>query len=160
MVAVPNTGYANFLDPTQQFPDDQKQITFVLRNSYFNTAQCVNNREISLYPLEEILCGNQWYTEGNAQKYRSVFRKVIKIGAVTPGGVAVTTPHGVTGITEFTNIYGVATTATRSHALPYASVAANGNVEMYADATNVVVQAGAAATAITKCVIVLEYVKQ
>lgn len=155
---TPNVSVATYLDPTLNIPDDPEKALKMLRERYYRTAECVNNREISLYPLQEIICGNQWYRDGTTQKFRTVYRTVIKIAAVGIGA-SVTTPHGIVGISEFTKICGVAITATYSHPLPYFGLA-GASVELRADASSVIISGDAASIAITSAIVVLEYVKE
>lgn len=154
----PNVSVATYLDPTLNLPDDPEKCLKMLRERYYRTAECVNNREISMYPLEEIICGNQWYREGTTQKFRTVYRKVVKIAAVGIGA-SVTTPHGVVGISEYTRIYGIANTATFSLPLPYFGLL-DTSVELKADTTDIIVSGDVASIDITSAIVVIEYVKE
>lgn len=148
----------NFLDTSLLLPDEGKQVKIVLRDTHFTVTTAINNREISQYPLQEILCGNSYYTSGKPQKFRDVFRKVFKIDGIAPGTTK-TIPHGISGITEATNIKGDAKSSTRFFPLPYPAVNPTDTIEMYITPSDIVIISGATAQSITTGSIVLEYIK-
>jgi len=148
----------NFVDTSILFPDEEKQFKYVLRDNHFTIATAINNREISMYPLQEILCGKLYYTDGNPQKFRDVFRKTFKLGAI-PAGTTKTIPHGVSGITEMLPILGDAKSSTRFFNLPYPAIVLAEVIEVYATSTDIIIKLGASAQAIVSGTIVLEYIK-
>lgn len=159
MTFLPQDALGNFLDPQLIIPDDES-AKYVIRQAFYDTAEAVNVREISEYPLKEIVNGNLMFTSGNPLKYRTVFRKVFEVGAILAGATS-TTAHSISGITEATHLYGTAVTSTGNFLpLPHASNTANASVELYADATNVYIVNGSGADDIDSAIIVFELVKE
>lgn len=157
--AINSQGY--FLDPTLIIPDDKVDLHYMAKDKYTEIADSVNLREIGVFPLAEVQTGQQWYTPGNPQQYRQVFRKVIPItGGIPAGGASAAIAHGIVSIRRFTNIYGTAIAAgPLYYKLPYASAAGTGNVQITVSSTTVTVTGGATAPALTDVEVVLEYIK-
>lgn len=155
--AINSQGY--FLDNTLIIPDDKTDLEYLAKTRYTEIADTINLREIGVFPLAEVETGQQWYTPGNPQQYRQVFRKVIPIGSVAAGpGTAVN--HGITSISRFTNIYGTGNAAgPLYYALPYSEAGGTGNVEVQVSDVSVTVILGATAPALTDVEVVLEYIK-
>lgn len=155
--APPNSD-ANFVDPSLYLPEDDKQSKNLLRDRHFDSATAINNREISLYPLTEIICGNQIFTS-NPQKYRGCFRKTFQLPATVAGATA-TINHEISGAVLYLRIFGTATTASDFRPIPHASNIANTNIEIRVTSTQISVINGTASPNITGGIIVLEYTKQ
>jgi len=151
---TPLTENINFGDSYEVF---RKQFS----NLYKDVARKVNNKERAFYPETEILNNQQFFTSGDPQKYRQVFRKVYEIGAIA-AGVTLNTAHGLTGVTEFTRIYGTVVTSVPDYRpLPRVStVNINQQISLDVVGANVVVINGAGGPNITSGIIVLEYLKQ
>lgn len=161
MTFAPVNSNAFYLDPSIIYPEtNDQQFKEVLREAYYKTASCVNGREISIYPLNEIINGKQYYTVGNPQKFRQVYRKCFDIGAIATGATS-TTAHGISSITEFVVIAGDCVTDVVDYRpIPYASATAvNQQIEIRVTATNIIIVNGAASPNITKCSVTLEYLK-
>lgn len=156
----PNT-LESSLPENINFAYDWDQYLEQWTNLYRKVAIKVNGKERAIYPLElEILNDQRFFTVGDTRSYRSVFRKVFHFGAVA-AGVTLVIPHLITGMTEFTHIYGTATTAVPDYRpLPYVSViAVNQGTQLVVGAANINIVNGAAATPLVSGIIVLEYVK-
>ena len=160
MTFLPANSKAAFLPTYDVFSEDESQRLYQLNKNYTDTANAVNVREISLYDTVELLDGQQFFTTGNAQKKRYGYRKVFSIGTVN-AGATLTTAHGLTGVTIFTNIYGTVITAIPDYRpMPYSSATLiTDQIQIYCDSTNVYVVNGATAPQITSGLIVLEYLK-
>lgn len=124
----------------------------------------VNNKTSATYSLQEILDNNQWFTT-TANNPRAEYRKVINIGALLNAAPS-TIAHGitVTSTTVFTNIRGFASDTTNNVYIPIPFVdvsgtIAAGNIEIYVDATNVVITPTGDATNFDVCLVVLEYIQ-
>lgn len=138
----------------------------ILSLIYKRLARAVNTKEGSLFDLYERGNFQQYYTVGQPFVYRNVYRMVFDMvdlngGSIAPGAT-VAFAHGITGITQTTDIYGSATNSTpRYLPLPYVSATTLTNqIEIYLTATQVVLVNGATQSALTSASIVAEYVKQ
>lgn len=161
MTFAPPNSNAFYLDPNILYPQtDENQFRVILRDAYYNTALCVNGREIAIYPLNEIINGNQYYTIGNTQKFRTVYRTCYNIGPIATGATS-TTAHGITTFTEMVRYYGDCITDVVDYRMiPYASATAvNQQIEMKVTATSIIIINGAASPNITTCSVTLEYLK-
>ena len=140
-----------FLPVNQTFSDDDKQFLIQITQRDRDIARYLNIREIAVYDLNQNPSGRQWFNSANVQQKRNAFRQVYTFTAT--GNIA----HGLTGITLCT-AYGEFTDGTNFYGAIYASsVTIAGQVTFYVTPTNIVVQAGAGAPAITAGVIVLDY---
>lgn len=157
---LPSNSLGNFLDPTIFLSDEPKQFSYQMREAYYNIADTVNSREISYYPLQEILCGQFFFTSGNPLKFRSIFRKTFEIPA-TAAGATTNIAHGITGLQELTHIFGTLITDVVDYRpLPYASeAAANQSTSVKVVGANIVIINGAAAPNITSGIVVVEFTK-
>ena len=162
MTYAPLNTVAFYLDPQVIFPEIKDELfIYTLRDLYLRTADCVNGREISIYPLNEIINGNSYYTVGNPQKFRQVFRKCFDIGPIAPGATS-TTAHGITNITECTRIYGDCVTSVVDYRpIPYSSATdVTKQIEIQMTATNIIIINGASSPNLTKVSVTIEVLKQ
>jgi len=160
MFSPPNTkGF--FLDPSPIFPDDFEMYKRTVRDYLLNAAQAINGREISIYPLNEILAGKYLYTRGNPQRFRNIYRKEFDIPPIATGATY-TVAHAINNVVEFTLIQGACVTDFPDfRPIPYVSVAAvNQGIEIRPTSTNLIIINGAGAPNILKGNVTLEYVKQ
>ncbi len=156
---LPANALSVFLQTFRNFEGDELQLKILLNNAYRDTAYAVNVREISLYDEVEVQTGQQFFTEGNAQKKRLGFRRSFPFGNIAAGGTLVI-PHGITGITNLTHISGgVITDAPDFRPLPYPSVTANANIEVLVDNTDITINVGASSPNIISGIVVIEYLK-
>lgn len=143
----------------EEWQESREALTQLLRM----ISNGVNIRDVGFYYNEETLTGQRFVPTGNQQDYRSVFRKVIPIGAL-PNAVPKSVPHGITvrSTTRFTRIYGTANNPSTSFIpLPFVSTTAAANcVQVTVDSTNVVITTGVNYSAYTDCFVVLEYVSE
>lgn len=160
MTFDPASSQAPFLPVTTFFPDDFEQFRIRFLQLYTLLARSVNVRGIAIFDQTEFLCGEQWPTQGNAQSKRSTYRTIYFIGGIAAGATS-TTPHGLSTVTSFTNIYGTAITDTPDNRpIPYASATLVTNqIEINVDGTNINIINGATAPNITSAIVVLEYLK-
>ena len=109
MTFKPDNTQNSFLTTAETFPEDDSQFLIKLTSLYTDIANAVNIREIAQYENAEVLTGQQYFTQGNNQTKRYVFRKVFSIGAIASGATS-TVAHGIAGLVLPVHIYGVATT--------------------------------------------------
>lgn len=149
-----------FVNPSMLLPSTFEGMAYTIRESHYEIANAINVREIGLYPNGlEINTGNQWYG-ATPRESRQIFRKVIVIGAVPAAGPT-TVAHNIADATFFTSISATGITAVPTYLpIPYVSATLiTDQIQLQVTATDVVVTSGATATALTDCVVVLEYVK-
>ena len=133
-----------------------------MTNEYRKLSKKVNEKERGFYPQElEILNDQRFFTIGDPQNYRSVFRKVFSFGAIAPGA-ALNIAHGIAGITDFTRLYGtIITSVPDNRPLPYVDTILIANqVSLLRNGINIVITNGAAAPNIISGIVVCEYLKQ
>lgn len=157
---LPSNTMGNFVDPTLYLTEEDGQLIYQLKDAHYNNALCINSREIAYYPLLEILSGRQYFTNGNPQSYRGVFRQTYVVPPIATGAVG-TFAHNITGAQEFVQIYAtVKTDVPDSRPVPYAStVAVNQQISLTIGAVNIVIVNGAASPNITGGSVVLYYTK-
>ena len=162
MSISPDNGQSAFLRTSEIFPEDLSQLLDKLTYSYTDIANSINVRDISLYNDTELLNGHQFFTPGNTQVKKFAFRKCFSFGAIA-AGVTIPIPHNITGLVQFTRIYGtcITTLPVTYRPIPYVSVAAaNQGIEIYVDnAGNIQIANGAAGVPITSGLVILEYLK-
>lgn len=152
-----NTYVPQFTD--YQLEEAELKTALSRRDTQLVTA--LNLKTNGIYETVETQTGEQFFGSlTNQQKKRFSFRKVFSFGAIAAGASLVIT-LGITGITQFTHIYGTCVTdAPDFRPIPHASVTANANIEVIVSATTITINNGAAGPNIVSGLIVLEYLKQ
>lgn len=160
MTFNPSNTLSPFLQTTVFFPEQFEEFRSKFLQLYFNIANNVNIRGISIFESTESLTGEQWNSTTNSQLKRQTFRKVFIIGAIAAGATS-TTAHNIPVITEFTHIYGTATTDVVDYRpIPYASATLiTDQIQLTITPINIVIVNGATAPNITSAIVVLEYFK-
>jgi hypothetical protein len=148
---------ANQLPISQEFPKDQDRFLETLTLWEKRVANAVNSKEGGLYSLQEIFSFKQYFTLNNPGVFRNVYRKCfdmvdLNAGPIA-GGATVAFPHGIVGLFESGDIKADCTSATPT----YFSVM--GQPTVYLDAVNVNFTNPLPATALTKVVVIAEYLK-
>ena len=136
-------------------PDDpafQETISLYLKRM----ADSINSKEGATYLLQELATFKQFYTSGNPQVTRNVYRTTFDVvnlnGGNIAGGATVTKPHNITGIADTALIYASCSTAEpREFTVVYPNAQLIG--------ANLVFVNPLTGTAITKCTFVAEYLK-
>jgi len=144
-----------YLRTTREFPEEIHQLAVEINKAYVDTADAVNSRTISIFPTTRpAINGENWFITANRRQQG--FRQIYPFTAA--GNIT----HGinVANIYGFTKIYGTFTDGTNWYPLPYVDViAANNQVSIYVNNTNIVITQGAGAPpAITKGLVVLEWI--
>lgn len=79
-----------------------------------NFSNTINSKEGGLYTLDEKGSSEQFYIQGNPQRYRNVYRKTLDFVNLNGGNIAaaaaVNFPHDITGIVESAGVYAHCTT--------------------------------------------------
>ena len=131
---------APFLIGSRNFPEDAQKLVVEINRSYNDIANCVNARTIGIFPTNRrIQTGESWFIRGFKQ---ATLRQVFPFTAA--GNI----PHNINlaEIGGFTRIYGTFTNGTNWYPLPYVDViAANNQVNVIVNPTNIVITAGAGA---------------
>lgn len=156
----------NQLPISVEFPREEDKFYETLTLLYKRIANSVNNKEGGLFSLQELYNSQLYFTLGQPNNFRNVFRKVFDMVSLNGGNIAagatVSAAHNISGLVAPTHIYGAATNSdatVRYMPLPYVSSTATRCIEIYLTPTNVVLINGATQTALTQAYIVAEYVK-
>ena len=140
--------------------DDEFLDVLVLDRKQVGAA--INTKEGALYQLQEQATFQQYYTVGNPQALRPVYRTVVDFGTLPNAGVK-TVAHNIPFDSNYrtTRIFGSATDPTGLVyiPLPFCSPVAATNIELYITSANVVIATGSNRTNFTICSIVIEYIK-
>lgn len=167
---TPTTNIWDVGEVYQATQDPKLQELLVRLYQNLNRLSLSNNiRDAGYYVQEEFVNGQSFFanttinsTTSQTPALRQVFRKTINFGALPNAGTK-SVAHGLAPTTSwsFTRIYGAATDPVGLSyiPLPYSSGTVNENIELYVDATNVVVTTSINYTAYTVCYIVIEYIK-
>lgn len=154
------TSYAsgNFLPENIEIPTSSADLPSYLKLRLEEILRLLNRKDTGSYEeIEQII--NQQFFGSTPQNKRFVFRRVYSFSAIGAGAF-INIPHGITGVTNFTRIYGTTQNATDSRPLPYADAAAVANqVAVLVTSTDIVVTNGATAPAIVSGIVVLEFLK-
>lgn len=130
-----------YIRVTRDFPKEEEALRVELNKMYIDLANGVNARTAGLFPTNRpAISGEEWFLTGQKQQgLRQVF-------PITGAG---SYAHGITlsNISGFTKIYGTfVDNAGVWYPLPYVDVvAANNQVNVIVNATNIVVTAGGGA---------------
>lgn len=147
-----------FLKTSREFPADIGQIANILTRSYVEIANSINDRTIGLFPSNRpAITGNAYYVYKN-QKQQSL-RQTYVFTTTT------SMPHQIdfNQVSYIGTMYGQFTDGTNWYGLiPGTNVAGGiaGEIVFYLDSTNIIFIVGAGAPALTKGIIVIEWISQ
>lgn len=147
-----------FLTSQRKFPKENlSDLALQSDLAYIDVAQKVNLRTIGVFPVNfPVLTGELWFLSGQPNRQQTL-RQVYPFTAT--GSI----PHGINfaTVSAFTNPFGSFTDGTNYYGAIYASnVAIAGQVTFYITPTNIVIQAGGGAPAISSGIIVLQWLSQ
>lgn len=159
----PGNSINSFLPTDIILPDDQKELNVTLDELFRKIIDAVNNKDIGQYNTVELVNGQKFFTAGDPQKFKDVYRKVINFGSL-PNNTTKNVAHGisVTSSTVFTRIYATATNTTGlvSIPIPYSDPTAIANcIKIQIDATNVGITTLINYSSFNTCYVVLEYLQ-
>jgi len=144
--------------------DDQRELIIRLYQNLGFICNTVNLKDTGYYALEEFNTGQSFFpdpalnsTTPQTPIFRNAFRLVINFGAL-PNTATKSVAHGisVTANTTWTKIMATATDPVALIGFPIPTTGTTITV----DAANVNITTGANMTAYTKCIVILEYLKQ
>lgn len=143
-----------YLDNDRTFPKDADLLSRELDRAYVETAQAVNDRTIGIYPANRpSITGNAWYpTSKKFQSLRQIY----------PFTTTANIPHEIDlNIVEYMgNCFGSYTDGTNWYGIPFSDSVSPvaGQLNFSLDGTNILFGVGAGAPAVTKGIIVLEWI--
>lgn len=165
-----NTGYflpTNYSWNIQQVQSsslqpETKELLVQLYQNIGNICLALNAKDTAQYMPYEYVTGQQYYNPANNNNPRPGFRVAIDFGALpntTSKSVAHTIPFGPTY--TFISISGAATDPVNLLAIPitFGSSTANESIKIVVDTTNITITTARDYSAYTRCMIVLEYIK-
>jgi hypothetical protein len=157
---------APYLITSRKFPPNFEELEPELSKMYIEVARAVNIRTNGIFDQFQIVTGERWFTDflpapttsSSSNEKRQSYRQVYPWTGTAPP----TIPHNITGIVEFTRIYGTCVTNAAGTAgyrpIPYASIIAlTDQISVQVDNTNINISVGATVPTITSGIIVLEY---
>jgi len=141
-----------FLRTSRNFPQEIDELALELSKSYLDTAMAVNDRTIGIFPANKpAITGESWFpTNRKQQSFRRIFT------FTTTANIA----HNLTfNQLDYISLgRGQFTDGTNWYGLIFGSnVAIAGQISFYLDPTNIVFSVGAGAPALTKGIIILEW---
>lgn len=144
-----------YLKTTQEFPRDNRDLSTILNKTYIDIAQSVNARTIGYFPTNKpAITGERYFFSSQPNQ---VIRRVYQFEAA--GNIEHGIPEG--DILQFVKGYGSYTDGTNWYGVLFGTnVSIAGLVTFYVDATNIVVDLGAGAPAITSGTIVIEWLSK
>ena len=115
---APQNSRGMFLEINKFFPEGWDEFLLKFLDTYRDLATAINFRDISIYDIAEIPCGQRYFpitpSDFSSRVYRDTFRKVVTISPTYVGGLPAAPaviPHLITFPTpntiHFTRIYGV-----------------------------------------------------
>lgn len=138
-----------------------KELIVRLYQYLTNIAIVLNSKESAMYSLNQFQTSQLWFNPNstNLGDRRGAFREAFNIGPIGAGLTTQLHNLPLTDQWKFTRIYGVASNTTTFNylPLPFAGFAGN-NIELYVDATRVIVNNGSGLV-FTDVYVVLEFVK-
>lgn len=155
---------SNQIPISLDFPDNLDEFNLFVQMIIKRIANATNSKESGLYIPLETASFISYFTPDNPQKLRNVYRKVIDFGPLPDTGLGFES-HGIPFTSEYTmtRIYGTATDPTNLKyiPLPYVEVQnpLDGDIQLYANGTEVFIYTASDRSNFTRCYIVLEYVK-
>jgi hypothetical protein len=163
-MTVPSNGIQSFVPNDLLIPSQFEIANPILTDYFRRMVSALNDKDIGQYNTIPIVNGQKWFTPGDANRERFVYRLVVNFGAL-PNAATKTVAHSITTTanTIFTRIYGTATdpgaaTITSAIPLPFASSTLNQNIILSVDAANVIITTAIDYSMYTTTYVVLEYI--
>ena len=146
-----------YLRTSREFPESAPQLTQEVNKSYIDIAAAVNSRIIGIYPTNRpAITGKKYYlTTG---RINQSLRQVYRFTSVPTNPLLI--PHGIKfiDVAYFSEIYGTAFDGTIYYPLPFVDeTLATNQINVKIDSTNIIINLGATAPAISSGLIILEF---
>lgn len=143
-----------FLRTTREFPEEIHKLTVEINKSYVDIAQSVNQRTIGIFPTNRpAVTGNTFFLSSSSRQ--QTLRQIYQFTGA--GSI----PHNIniSQIWGFASITGTFTDGSIWYPLPYVNAtAANNQVSVTVDSTNIIITAGGGSPpSITKGIVILEW---
>jgi hypothetical protein len=141
-----------FLPSSRNFPRELNQLTIELDKSYIDIANNVNNRTISVFPVDfPAFNGESWFLTSRRQQG---FRQVYSITSYAAFN------HNINfnNLTTFTRIYGIIFNGTNYYPMPFVTNTLTDMVGLSVTPTQVVITSGATSPVIQSGIIILEWI--
>lgn len=145
-----------YLRTSREFPEDLHMLTVEVNRTYLDIANTVNARTIGLFPTNRCAnTGESWYIASN--KRQQSFRQVYQLG-----NAFTNFDHNLDleSVSTFTVIRGIGYDGTNYYPLPYIGTAANQNVGLRVNSTQVQFLTGGAPPTIVSGFILLEWLSR
>lgn len=150
-------GLQNQLAVSVELPDDLIGLRDGINDLYQDIASTVNTKVGGIYVPIEKLTSEQYFTVGNPQINREVYRMVVDFGAL-PNTATKSVAHNIVGWTtnfRLVSAYGAANDPIALSGIPLP----NDNIFLEINATNVIVTTTANYSAYTESTVVIEFTK-
>lgn len=166
MTFAPPNAIQSYVPTTFIYPETPEETRVVLTDYLKKIVAALNAKDIGQYNTQELVNGQVFFTSGNNNVFRNVYRKVIDFGSL-PNAATKSVAHNITFTSTliFTRIYGAANDSAAGAGvsygipLPYANpTALNANIELYVTTTDVVVVTAIDYSRFEQCYIILEYI--
>jgi hypothetical protein len=159
MSFAPDFSTGNFVPENYVIPDEPEQMKEFLKKSLEEMARFINRKDMGQYETVEVQV-NQTFPGATPQDKRQIYRKIFEFNAIA-AGATLNIAHGITGVTDFTRIYGTCITAVPDNRpIPFADVTnVTNQISVLRNGLNIVVVNGATAPNITSGRIVVEFYK-
>ena len=145
-----------FLRTSREFPTDLGLLCDQMQKAYVDTANCVNQRIIGLFPtLRPAITGQSFFLANNIR--RQLLVQVYEFTTTTA------IPHNIQDIEpgQFIRCEGSYTDGTNTYGLFFASsVAIAGQITFYITSTQIIFSVGAGAPALTSGKIILQWLAE
>lgn len=145
-----------YLRTSRDFPVQLEQLTVEINKAYVDTANAVNSRIISIFPVNRpAINGEAWFLVGN-QKQQAL-RQVFTFTSTT----AINHMIQVVDSAQFIRCFGSYTDGINTYGLIFStSISLAGQIGFYVTPTQIIFTIGAGSPALTKGTIVLEWLSQ
>jgi len=166
MTFEPSNAISQSLPQDLVIPDDYEELKRFLDGFFRKLTDSINKKDIGVYGVTERVNGQSYFASGNPQRFRSVYRKVIDMGAL-PDNTTLSVAHNIDTTQDFVfvRIYGCATNPdateiSQAIPLPYIDMSGPANhIQLDIDSNNVNITTDADYTDFTTCYVVVEYTK-
>lgn len=123
-----------YLRTSREFPEELRQLTVEVSKSYIDIANAVNNRTISIFPVNRpAITGESWFIKKNQRQ--QTLRQVYQFTSTSP------IDHKINfeSVSRFTRTFGEYTDGTNWYGLiPATSIAIAGQISFYLTPTQIV----------------------
>lgn len=158
MSFAPISSSGNFVPENYTIPEDALQLQEFLKRTLEEHSRFINRKDMGQYETIETQ-NNQTFPGTTPQIKKLIYRKIFEFGAIA-AGATLNVVHGITGITDFTRIYGTIITSVDNRPLPYAdAVLVTNQVSILRSGINIVIVNGATAPNITSGKAIIEFLK-